>query len=55
MCVLLRHSIRDLQPYRDAVQQATVVTRMGRKAVDARQESTVCFARSWQTDFKKSL
>jgi chromosome partitioning protein len=27
--------IRDLQPYRDAVQQATVVTRMGRKPADA--------------------
>jgi chromosome partitioning protein len=28
-------TIRDLQPYRDAVQQATVVTRMGRRAADA--------------------
>jgi chromosome partitioning protein len=31
-------TIRDLQPYRDAVQHATVVTRMGRRAVDAAQD-----------------
>lgn len=35
--------IRDLQPYRDAAGQGSVVTRMGRKAADAAQEMTQLF------------
>lgn len=35
--------IRDLQPYRDAAQQGTVVSRMGYKAKDAQAELTQLF------------
>jgi len=36
--------IRDLQAYRDAAQQGTVVTRMGRKAAQASEEITRLFS-----------
>jgi chromosome partitioning protein len=38
-----KHAIRDLQAYRDAAQQASVVTRMGRKAASAAAEMTALF------------
>jgi chromosome partitioning protein len=37
-------TIRDLQAYRDAAQQGTVVTRMGRKGKHAAEEMQVLFA-----------
>jgi chromosome partitioning protein len=38
-----RSTIRDLQPFRDAAGQGTVVTRMGYKARDAAAEMTQLF------------
>ncbi len=38
-----KHVIRDLQAYRDAAQQASVVTRMGRKTAHAAEEMTQLF------------
>ena len=38
-----KSTIRDLQPYRDAAQQGTVVTRLGYKARDAATEMTQLF------------
>jgi len=38
-----KHVIRDLQAYRDAAQQASVVTRMGRKTAHAADEITTLF------------
>jgi hypothetical protein len=37
-------TIRDLQAYRDAAQQGTVVTRMGRKGKHAAEEMQMLFA-----------
>jgi chromosome partitioning protein len=38
-----RSTIRDLQPYRDAAQQGTVVTRMGARGQEAAQDITQLF------------
>ena len=50
-----KHVVRDLQAFRDAAQQATVVTRMGQKAAPAAEDITRLFGELISSEISSKL